>query len=647
MIIYATDRYLNILATASTELYQGLRIIEDLTTEEINPGVNTFTCQIAVNDQDRSILEISFQEGNFILKGSGNAFNSKENSYDSLYQIIDTEFDSELEVMTIYAEDAGLELINKVVPAVKLVNKTLKQMIQYFVPSDWEVITNGTPTGTKTYEWEGENTATERIISVANLFGCELYYSFEIERFKVTAKIINVVPKRGNQVATEQLRLHYNINRIVTKKTTANMATAFAVTGGTPDGSETPINLKGYSYTYTDAKGDRYQVDATTGQMRNITQMARWASTIDADGLIVKSFSFDTTDKATLAGQARAALQEVSYPEVNYEIDIIDLPEGVKVGDRINIIDDKGELYLDTRILILETSITNGTITATFGEHLIRQSGISDVVQKFAQEFVSNLRDGIDGITCEIFSSNGIVFRNTAISTTLSAVFYYGNKMIADQTTLEEYFSNYATVEWYENGSSTLLGTGFNYTLNTNDNRKTIVCKLMIENSCRAQDQKTCVKVDSKTAYESAVDGGYTGTENQFNLDLADIPNKPSREELDEVDERATNANTALEVLDEKYVAITDLGEYMSFGHDGSNNPVLTLGALDNHFQVQLTNTELAFLQDNLQIAYLTNQQLYINSAVIVEGWQVDNFAWVTRTVPNEVEKNLSLKWRG
>ena len=42
--------------------------------------------------------------------------------------------------------------------------------------------------------------------------------------------------------------------------------------------------------------------------MRNITQMQYWGSSLNTNGLIVKSFNFDTTDKAVLAGQARAAL---------------------------------------------------------------------------------------------------------------------------------------------------------------------------------------------------------------------------------------------------------------------------------------------------------------------------------------------------
>lgn len=96
-----------------------------------------------------------------------------------------------------------------------------------------------------------------------------MYYLFIIERFTVSAKVLNAVPKRGTQVAASQLRLNLDIDRIVAKTSVADLATAYAVTGGTPDGKDTSINLKNYGYSYADPKtGDVYSVDASTGQMR-------------------------------------------------------------------------------------------------------------------------------------------------------------------------------------------------------------------------------------------------------------------------------------------------------------------------------------------------------------------------------------------
>mgnify|MGYP000261556161 CR=1 FL=1 len=244
MIIYFADRNLHITGIASTSLPGGFRIYDDLTTEEIESGVNVFTCKIGYNDSSREALESAVSVGRFILKSSGSAFTDKENTYDSLYQIVETEFDTLSQELSIYAEDAGLDLLNKVVGSQQFTSKTLSQMLTAVIPADWTLNLIGTPAGAKTYTWDGENTATERINSIVNLFDSEAYYSFVIERFEVTAKVLNVVPRRGNQKAAVQLRLNFDIDRIVTKTSIADLATAFSVTGGTPDGSEAPINLK-------------------------------------------------------------------------------------------------------------------------------------------------------------------------------------------------------------------------------------------------------------------------------------------------------------------------------------------------------------------------------------------------------------------
>lgn len=383
MIIYFCDRELNILGHASTELPEGIRISQDKTTEDVESGVNSFECILTWDGDTRTELEQGIVAGNYILKQS-------DTKYDSLYQIVETESDTKEQEISLYAEDAGLDLLNTLCPATTLSDKTMLQMLQAFVPSDWTISIWDAPSTTKTYEWEGESTCTERIRSVVGLWDCELYYTFRVEGLQVKEKIINVVQKRGRQEAIPQLRLNYDIDRIVTRTSIADLVTALSVTGGTPEDSETPINLVGYTYNYTDpATGDLYQVDTATGQMRNVTAMDRWSGAIDEDGLWVGSYTFDTTDKAVLAGQARAELQRRCYPAVNYDVDFAKLPEDAKIGDRVNIIDDDGGLYLEARLLQIETCEADDTKTATIGEYLLKSSGISDRVAQLASDLAS------------------------------------------------------------------------------------------------------------------------------------------------------------------------------------------------------------------------------------------------------------------
>lgn len=479
MIVYFANRQLEIIGQATTSLPYGLRIIEDSTTEDVENGCNIFTCRIHSNGNSREEVEKLTQEGHFIIKGSGTAFTDKENTYDSLYQIIETEFNTLNNTVYIYAEDAGLDLLNKVVGASTQEDKTLQQMLSAFVPSGWSIKLNGTPSGTKSYKWDGENTVVERIKSIVNLFKCEMYYSFVIERMAITERCINIIPKRGSNEPVAQLRLGKDINNIITKKSISNLATALTVIGGTPSGSKNPINLKGYSYTYTDDKGDVYTVNTTNGQMRNTTQMKHWASVLDTDGLIVKRFTYDTTSQATLAGQARAQLQKLCYPEVNYECNIINLPDNVRVGDKINIIDNEGELYLEARILQLVVSVSEKSIQATLGDYKIKEGGISDIVSQLASDFSSKVKNGLDSITISVISSGGNIFHNQAISTTLTATVYVGADAITTQSELEETFGDNAELRWYKD--SVLVGTGFSHSVSSNETAISLLCRLYTE----------------------------------------------------------------------------------------------------------------------------------------------------------------------
>lgn len=379
MIIYFCDRQLNILGHASTTLPAGNRISQDKLVEDVESGVNSFECFITWDDNTRAELESAIVAGNYILKQSDTA-------YDSLYQIIETEADTKAQEIYLYAEDAGLDLLNTLCPASTLTG-TIEEMLEYFLPDDWAVEIEDAPTTTLTNTWDGESTCTERIRSVVGLWGCELYYSFVIENLEVVSKAVNVTVKRGLQEAIPQLRLNYDIDRIVSNTSIANLVTALNVTGGTPEGSETPINLINYNYSYTDpVTGDVYQVHKPTGQMRNLTAMERWSSALDQDGLWVGSYQFDTTEQAMLAGQARAELQKRSAPAVNYEVDFARLPEDAQIGDRVNIIDDEGELYLEARLLQIETCEAEQTKVATLGEYLLKTSGIAEKVAQIAEQ---------------------------------------------------------------------------------------------------------------------------------------------------------------------------------------------------------------------------------------------------------------------
>lgn len=384
MIVYFADRKMKILGHATTNLPEGFVITEDLKAEEIDTGVASFECKIGFDKKNRIKLEEMTNAGNYLLRS-----NDGKNEF---YTIIDAEIDTRDQTIYIYAEDAGLDLVNEVVGAYEATEAhTAEWYINLFTAdSGFEIgINEISSSSTRKLSWDGEATATERVASIATQFGgFEVSYSFDIQGMEITHKYINIYEKRGKDVG-EQLRLNRDIDRIITKKSVANLATAFLCEGGTLEESETPITLNGYKYDDGDFYVDgKYLKSRKAVEKWSRYQWEKKATT--SDGHIVKQYSYDTTSQSTLCAHAVTELKKVCDMEMNYEIDINKLPENISVGDRINIVDDAGDLYLSTRILLLETSVVDQKQTATLGEHLIKTSGISNKVEELAEKFAKN-----------------------------------------------------------------------------------------------------------------------------------------------------------------------------------------------------------------------------------------------------------------
>lgn len=383
MICYFADRKLNIIGHATTSLPDGLTIIEDLLVEDVKTGVSTFECKIPFTKATRADVEKCAEVGNYLLRSDGDE--------SGLFTIVEAEVDTKAQTVYLYAEDDGLDLLNDVVgkyEADKAYN-IAHYINKYAKGAGFVIGTNQVSKLTRKLSWDGESTASERISSIATQFsGAEVSYSFKVDGLNVVKKYINIYKQRGKDVGCT-LYLNKDVDSIVTSKTVTNLATALQCTGGTPENSENPITLSGYKYD----DGDFYVDGGVLKSRKALKAWSRYLWKTDeaskSGGHIVKQFSFDTTDKATLCAHAITELKELREMEINYAVDIKKLPENVKIGDRVNIVDDAGGLYLSTRILRLEKSVADQEFKATLGEHLLKSSGIAQKVVALAKEFAT------------------------------------------------------------------------------------------------------------------------------------------------------------------------------------------------------------------------------------------------------------------
>lgn len=74
---------------------------------------------------------------------------------------------------------------------------------------------------------------------------------------------------------------------------------------------------------------------------------------------------------------------------------------------------------------------------------------------------------GADAITMAITSSNGFVFKNTAVNTVLTAHVYQAGKELTASTTPT--LASVGTIKWYKDGSTTPVGTGQTLTIDADD----------------------------------------------------------------------------------------------------------------------------------------------------------------------------------
>lgn len=377
MILYFADRHMNVLGQASTELPKGLYISDDLKTEEVEAGVATLEFTLNYTASTRNDAKQYGSVGNYILRKNGDE--------QEIYTIITSEENIFKQEVEIYAEDAGMDLLNETVGEYKA-DKAYPA--SYYVEkfsddSGFEIGINEVSNYNRKLSWEGETTASERILSVATQFDAEVSYTFEIDRLKIKHKYINLHKKRGVDQGRE-LRINREVKNIIVKSSVEDLATALSVTGGYPEDSETPINLKGYKYD----DGDIYLSGSTIYSRSAVAKWSRYLSEKgNGTGHIVQTYTYDTLSQSELCNRAVSKLKKIYDAAVSYEVELAYLPDGIKIGDTVNIVDDTGELYLSARIMKLESSVANDEYTATLGDYKAKSSGISDKMVELASQF--------------------------------------------------------------------------------------------------------------------------------------------------------------------------------------------------------------------------------------------------------------------
>lgn len=389
MYFYFTDRKFNLLGIASDDRRTKIRMTGVKDSLSIKRATRLFDGNIEFNRSSANTVKDMAMAGNYILYRDSRGKNV-------WLTIMEFEHNPAKGAHYFSAEDAGMDLINETVPAYKA-DKAYP--IAYYInkftaDSGFEIGINEISDLTRTLTWESESsTSLARIISVATQFdNAELDFSFEIEGLEVTRKLINIYKKRGSDKRVT-LNVDYDINNIITKGNIYNLFTSAYATGGTPQGKDEPINLKGYKYT--DPSG-RF-VLGTDGVMRDTVAVRKWSRLLSKDNPNPKSshiqrvLSFETTSQKVLCDTVVRQLEQNSEIYFDYEVDLAKLPDNTEIGDTIYLADEFGELYLSARVLEINQEYSSRKYTAVLGDYVIQDSGISSELQDLANKLQNSV----------------------------------------------------------------------------------------------------------------------------------------------------------------------------------------------------------------------------------------------------------------
>ncbi|WP_179394734.1 phage tail spike protein [Lacticaseibacillus absianus] len=384
---YFTDRKYNLIGIASAGGSGPIQLTGEIDKQQVPDSVaRTLIGTLTTDPSNASRLEEMAAFGNFVLYQDA----SGRSVFMTVMEWPDTGSDPQSGSLVFLAINGGIDLINETIGSYTATKAmSIAEYINLFAAdSGFEIGVNELAGQARTLKWESEEeTVLTRVESVATQFDAELDFRFEITGTQVIKHYIDIYHHIGAD-KNQRLEVNTHLNSIKTTGNIYDLCTSINPTGGMPEGKDSPINLKGY--TWTDPDG-RFVLGAD-GILRDTVAVQLWSRALSnenpnpTDHHIQRVKTYEAVTQATLLQSALADLKQYNHAAVNYEVDLVDLPDSVMVGDTVHLVDEEQELNLSARLLQLETSYSEGTRTATFGDYLIEASQIDPALQDLADQ---------------------------------------------------------------------------------------------------------------------------------------------------------------------------------------------------------------------------------------------------------------------
>ena len=406
-MITVTNRQYDIVCQLSFDLADGLFAYNDWFEQDLDTGIGTYQFMVdKIGDPEIEKINV----GCYLIVKDGSKIRS--------FEVMRIEEDKDSK--TIYAEDAGLDLLGEQVPPYKADKSypITHYIAEFTIDSGWEIGINQIPeTTTRKLEWEGTDTATKRLRQLVRRFDAEIAYDFEFVHGKIHRKLIHIYKKIGED---KKVRLEVGSEVSNVKRTISieNLATTIVATGA--DG----ITLAGAEYNEGNIRSPKNSI-----YLIDYDAVARWkrAGYAPGGGGIVKRYESEAKTPQALMTEAVLKLKQWNHPEVTYDVSISLLPEEINIGDTVVVVDNSFEpsLVIEGRISSIKKSLAtkdSGEIKITNIES--KEDTISEKVRRLSTLVQERLFDFTSvPFVMTIQSTDGVVFQNSNLATKLIAHF--------------------------------------------------------------------------------------------------------------------------------------------------------------------------------------------------------------------------------
>lgn len=409
MQIYVLNRARETLATTSG-------IYDDKHTLTLDAGSSSYEFKISKSDDASRYMD----SGNYIVL-------QDDDGKTWLFTILD--YEETQYTKTVYAEDAGIELLNK---ACDVWKSSGPHSFEYY----FNLVTSGTPWKLgvnqlagleRTLKYEGRDTGLGRLLSILKGFdNAECTFDVAIKMNAPSDFKINVYKQVGSDRSDVQMVYSHELNDIVKKESRAEFVTALCGVGGTiqtEDGQGNTqdagnIDFADLEYNHdglVTTKGDKFLRAVDANKRFNPGQTT----------YIEAFYEYDTQSASELLNRTITRLKTYSEPQYTYTADVKIIDSTLKIGDTVTIIDHdyNPALYLSARVAKLEKSYTDPSQNAIeFCNYRLLSSRLADKLAKLQtivnkmpsasqvaklESNVSDLSSKADELASQITSANG------------------------------------------------------------------------------------------------------------------------------------------------------------------------------------------------------------------------------------------------